>query len=92
MICLAYLTQQVFYRHFTILEIKLHRGRTLYSHLMFFRSLGKTLKATLQDKGGKFISVHFGKYGIHIRKSTIRDPAFLPVQYIMLSVRRQNSR
>ena len=76
---LADFTQQIFYRHFAILEIQLHRGRSLDTHLMFFRSLGKSFKPSFNNKCGKFIAVNLCKYGIYICKTTIGDPAFLPV-------------
>ena len=86
---LADLSQHILYRHFRILEIKLHRRRAFNAHFMLLWSLGKAFRATVNYKRSEFIPVHFGKYRIYICKATVGDPAFLSVQQVIFPVGAQ---
>ena len=76
---LADFSQHIFHRHLAILEIELNGRGSLNAHLVFFRTLRKPFKASFYNKRGEFIAVYFCKNGVHIGKTTVGNPAFLPV-------------
>ncbi len=77
---LADFTQNIFHGNFGILEIELYGRRSFDTHFMFFGSLCKWVRTSFYNKASEFIAIHFGKNCVHLRKTAIGDPAFLPVQ------------
>src|SRR6185295_412876 len=59
-------SQNIFNRHFTILEIELNGGRTLDAHLVFLRAAGEPLKIFFNNERCKFFSIYFGKNSKYI--------------------------
>ncbi len=88
----ANFSQQVFYRHFTILEIQLNCTTSFDTHFMLFRSLCKSFHTTLYNKSGKLIAIYFCKHNVDICKTTICDPAFLSIHQIVFSIFTKNCR
>src|SRR4051794_18818003 len=53
---------------------------------MLFRPLCETFKTTFYYKRLKLIAINLCKHRIYVCKATIRDPYFLSVEQIVLSV------
>ena len=83
------LTQYILHRYFTVLEIQLHRGRSLDAHFLLFGTLREAFHPALQNESRELGSIDLGKHGIDLRKSAVGDPTFLSVEDIMLPIRTQ---
>ena len=59
---------------------------------MFFLTNGKSFCISFYNKGGELGAVNFGKHGVYICKTTVRYPAFLAIEQVMLSIGAKRGR
>src|SRR4030042_2610976 len=89
---LSDLSEWILYGDFDIGKDCASRGGALHSHLILFLIHGDPFEISLDNKRGKFVSIHFGISGEEVCNSGISDELFLAIQGVILSIRAKYCR
>src|SRR4030042_594607 len=89
---LSDLSEWILYGDFDIGKDYASRGGALHSHLILFLIHGDPFEISLDNKRGKFVSIHFGISGEEVCNSGISDELFLAIQDVILSIRAKYCR
>ncbi len=88
---LADFAEQVFDRHFAVVEDDGAGGRTANTHLVLFGADGESGEGSLDQKRRKFLAIDFRKDREQVGETGVGDPHFFAVQDVVLAVGREFS-